>query len=98
MTERMDDETLGRVHFWLAFVFFNLTFGPMHLPGADGMPRRAADYASEFASINAIISVSSFLFGLSFLVFVYNILASWRHGPLAPANPWRGAPPAGAGF
>jgi cytochrome c oxidase subunit 1 len=33
--------------------------------------------------------VSSFLFGLSFLVFVYNILASWRHGPLAPANPWR---------
>jgi cytochrome c oxidase subunit I len=89
MTGRMYDETLGRVHFWLSFVFFNLTFGPMHLVGVDGMPRRVADYASEFATINAIISVSSFLFGLSFLVFVYNILASWRHGPLAPANPWR---------
>jgi cytochrome c oxidase subunit 1 len=89
MTGRMYDETLGRIHFWLSFVFFNLTFGPMHLVGVDGMPRRVADYSSEFATINAIISVSSFLFGLSFLVFVYNILASWRHGPLAPANPWR---------
>jgi cytochrome c oxidase subunit 1 len=89
MTGRMYDETLGRIHFWLSFVFFNLTFGPMHLVGVDGMPRRVADYAHEFATINAIISVSSFLFGLSFLLFVYNIVASWRHGPLAPANPWR---------
>jgi cytochrome c oxidase subunit 1 len=61
----------------------------MHLVGVDGMPRRVADYAHEFATLNAIISVSSFLFGLSFLVFVYNIVASWRHGPIAPANPWR---------
>jgi cytochrome c oxidase subunit 1 len=89
MTGRMYDETLGRVHFWLSFVFFNLTFGPMHLVGVDGMPRRVADYASQYATLNAFISVSSFLFGLSFLVFVYNILASWRHGPKAPANPWR---------
>jgi cytochrome c oxidase subunit 1 len=89
MTGRMYDESLGKLHFWLSFIFFNLTFGPMHLVGVDGMPRRVADYADEFATINAIISVSSFLFGLSFLVFVYNIVASWRHGPLAPANPWR---------
>jgi cytochrome c oxidase subunit 1 len=89
MTGRMYDETLGKIHFWLSFVFFNLTFGPMHLVGVDGMPRRVADYAHEYATINAIVSVSSFLFGLSFLVFVYNIIASWRHGPLAPANPWR---------
>jgi cytochrome c oxidase subunit 1 len=89
MTGKMYDESLGRLHFWLSFVFFNLTFGPMHLVGVDGMPRRVADYAHEFATINAIISVSSFIFGLSFLVFLYNMLASWRHGPAAPANPWR---------
>ena len=40
MTGRMYDETLGKVHFWLSFVFFNLTFGPMHFVGVDGMPRR----------------------------------------------------------
>ncbi|MGH4000560.1 MAG: cytochrome c oxidase subunit I, partial [Pseudonocardiaceae bacterium] len=89
MTGRMYDERLGKLHFWLSFVFFNLTFGPMHLVGVDGMPRRVADYADQFATLNALISVSSFIFGLSFLVFLYNIVTSWRHGPKAAANPWR---------
>ncbi len=89
MTGRMYDETLGKLHFWLSFVFFNLTFGPMHFVGIDGMPRRVADYAEQFATWNAIISISAFIFGLSFLVFVYNMVASWRHGPLADGNPWR---------
>src|SRR5918999_1225580 len=89
MTGRMYDETLGKVHFWLSFIFFNLTFGPMHFVGIDGMPRRVADYAEQFATWNAIISISAFIFVLSFLVFVYNMVASWRHGPLADGNPWR---------
>ena len=89
MTGRMYDERLGKIHFWLSFVFFNLTFGPMHLVGIDGMPRRVADYAEQFATLNALISVSGFLFGLSFLVFLYNMVTSWRHGPQAAANPWR---------
>ena len=89
MTGRMYDETLGRIHFWLSFIFFNLTFGPMHFVGIDGMPRRVADYADQFATWNAIISISAFVFGLSFLIFLYNMVASWRHGPEAPGNPWR---------
>jgi cytochrome c oxidase subunit 1 len=89
MTGRMYDESLGKIHFWLSFVFFNLTFGPMHFVGIDGMPRRVADYADQFATLNAIISISAFIFGLSFLVFLYNMITSWRHGPVADANPWR---------
>ena len=89
MTGRMYDETLGRLHFWMSFIFFNLTFGPMHLVGIDGMPRRVADYAEQYATWNAIISISAFIFGASFLIFVYNMIASWRHGPAAPGNPWR---------
>src|ERR1700754_2479472 len=89
MTGRMYDERLGRVHFWMSFIFFNLTFGPMHLVGVDGMPRRVADYAEEFATWNAIISISAFIFGLSFLIFLYNVITSWRYGPLAEGNPWR---------
>jgi cytochrome c oxidase subunit 1 len=61
----------------------------MHLVGIDGMPRRVADYAHQYATLNALISVSAFIFGLSFLIFLYNIVASWRHGPIAEANPWR---------
>ena len=89
MTGRMYDEGLGKLHFWLSFVFFNLTFGPMHFVGVDGMPRRVADYADQFAGWNLFISLASFMVGLSTLVFVYNMVASWRGGPRAESNPWR---------
>ena len=60
----MYDERLGKAHFWLSFDLLQPPFGPMQTPvGIDGMPRRVADYADEFATMNALISVSSFLFG-----------------------------------
>src|SRR4051812_27738241 len=90
MTGRMYDERLGKIHFWLTFVFFNITFAPMHVIGVEGMPRRVADYATQFQSLNLIISVASFFLGLTFLLFLYNIVTSWRYGPRAPSNPWRG--------
>ena len=89
MTGRMYDETLGKIHFWTTFVFFNLTFAPMHLVGIEGMPRRVADYADQFATWNLIISLASFGVGLSTLVFLYNMVVSWKGGPRASANPWR---------
>src|SRR5690349_7514840 len=89
MTGRMFDERLGKLHFWLTFVFFNLTFAPMHLIGVQGMPRRVADYSEQFAGWNLLISISSWLLGLATLIFVYNMVASWRGGPRAGANPWK---------
>jgi cytochrome c oxidase subunit 1 len=89
MTGRMYDEKLGKIHFWSTFIFFNLTFAPMHLIGVQGMPRRVADYSEQFAGWNLFISISSWILGLSALIFVYNIVASWRGGPRAVANPWR---------
>jgi cytochrome c oxidase subunit I len=90
MTGRMYDERLGKWHFWSTFVFFNLTFGPMHVLGLQGMPRRVEEYASKFASLNLFISIASFALGLSTLIFLYNIVTSWRGGPKAVGNPWRG--------
>src|SRR5436853_1086602 len=90
MTGRMYDERLGKVHFWMTFVFFNLTFGPMHIIGLQGMPRRVADYASRFADLNLFISIASFGLGLSTLIFLYNLVTSWRGGPVSVPNPWRG--------
>jgi cytochrome c oxidase subunit 1 len=89
MTGRMYNERLGRIHFWLTFVAFNVTFAPMHLIGVQGMPRRVYDYAEEFATWNMIVSVASFVLGLSTLIFLYNVVTSWRSGPRAVANPWK---------
>src|SRR3954452_8828930 len=89
MTGRMYDERLGKIHFWLTFVGFNVTFFPMHWLGLQGMPRRVSDYADRFGSLNFVISVASFALGASTIVFLYNMIVSWRRGPIAPANPWR---------
>ena len=50
----MYDETLGKWHFWLSMIFFNITFFPMHFLGLAGMPRRIPDYALQFADFNMI--------------------------------------------
>jgi len=89
MTGRMYNERLGKLHFWLTFVGFNLTFFPMHILGTEGMPRRVADYAPKFADLNMFISIASFGLGASTLVFLYNMITSWRSGEPAPSNPWR---------
>src|SRR5712672_1338917 len=58
-TGRMYDETLGKWHFWLSVIFFNVTFFPMHFLGLAGMPRRIPDYALQFAEFNEIASIGA---------------------------------------
>ncbi|TML67298.1 MAG: cytochrome c oxidase subunit I [Actinobacteria bacterium] len=89
MTGRMYDERLGKLHFWLTFVSFNVTFFPMHWVGLRGMPRRVFDYSDQFGDINLIISIASFVLGASSMIFFYNMITSWVRGPVAGSNPWR---------
>ena len=90
MTGRMYNETLGRWHFWLMFIGFNLTFMPMHWLGLQGMPRRVATYDDRFADLNMFISAASGLMTIGIVIFFYNMINSWIRGPKAPWNPWRG--------
>ncbi len=87
MTGRMYDERLGKLHFWMTFVSFNATFFPMHYVGLRGMPRRVFDYKEAFGDLNFFITIASFVLGVSFIVFVYNIVTSWT------ARPDRGVEP-----
>ncbi|MEB3338375.1 MAG: cytochrome c oxidase subunit I [Leptolyngbyaceae bacterium] len=90
ITGRMLNETWGEVHFWLTFLGFNLTFLPMHLLGLQGMPRRVAQYAPEFAPINLLCTIGAFLLAISTIPFIVNAGWSWLAGERAPDNPWRG--------
>ena len=89
MTGRMYDERLGRFHFWGTFIGTWGTFIPMHWIGLDGMPRRVADYAAVYGDWNLTITIFSAILGIAQLVFVYNMVVSWKYGPKASANPWR---------
>jgi cytochrome c oxidase subunit 1 len=89
MTGRMYDEKLGRVHFYLTLIGMFGTFLPMHWIGMEGMPRRVADYSAQFGDWNLLISCFSFLLGAAQLIFLYNMIVSWKWGPRASANPWR---------
>ena len=92
-TGYMASEARGKIHFWTSMIFFNLTFFPMHFLGLAGMPRRYADYPTQFADFNAIASIGALGFGLSqvyFLLFV--VMPAYRgRGQKAAMNPWDGA-------
>jgi cytochrome c oxidase subunit 1 len=87
---RMYDEKMAEWHFWLSFVFFNVTFFPMHFLGLAGMPRRIPDYAQQFADWNMVASIGAFGFGFSQLLFFYIVVKTIRSGAPAAAKPWEG--------
>jgi cytochrome c oxidase subunit 1 len=91
MTGRYLDERLAKLHFWTTFVGFHTTFLVQHWLGAEGMPRRYADYLATdgFTTLNMISTVGAFLLGFSMLPFVWNVLRSYRYGEPATADdPW----------
>jgi len=90
-TGHMYDEKLGKVHFWLTTISFNITFFPQHFLGLAGMPRRIPDYAPQFTEFNQISSVGAFLLGFSQLLFLYVIIKCIRGGVKAEAKVWEGA-------
>ena len=49
VTGRMLSERLAKWQFWLLFIGFILTFGPMHVSGLLGMPRRIYTYLARSA-------------------------------------------------
>jgi len=90
-TGHMYNEKLGKLHFWMTFFSFNLTFFPQHFLGLAGMPRRIPDYAIQFADFNMISSVGSFILGLSQLLLIYIVVQTIKGGEKAPAEVWEGA-------
>ncbi|WP_461167167.1 aa3-type cytochrome oxidase subunit I [Tsukamurella serpentis] len=90
-TGRMLDEGLARWHFWLTFVGFHATFLVQHWLGAEGMPRRYADYLTTdgFTTLNRISTVGALVLGISTLPFIWNVIRSYRYGEVVTCDdPW----------
>lgn len=91
ITGRMMDERLGKWHFWTTLIGFHITFLVHHWLGAEGMPRRIADYlpGDGFTLLNSISTIGAFLLGASMLPFLYNVVASYRFGEVVVHDdPW----------
>ena len=92
-TGRMLNENLGRFHFIITFIGFNLCFAPQHWLGLNGMPRRVAEYDPQFQLVNQISSVGALIMALSTLPFLWNIFQSAFYGNKAGDNPWNALTP-----
>ncbi len=89
MTGYMLNERWGKVHFWIMFVSFNTTFGPLLVIGFLGMPRRSVTYAGYLQGANQWVSISAFVLGFSMLIFIANFVWSLVFARVpAGANPW----------
>jgi cytochrome c oxidase subunit 1 len=83
------NQTLGKLHFWMMFIFFNLTFFPLFAAGMLGMPRRVSSYNASLHTLNVFVSIMAFCLGLSMLIFLYNLVWSLLFKrDRAADNPW----------
>jgi len=90
LTGRVMSDRLGKVHFWLMFLGFNLTFAPMHWLGLQGMVRRTWKYAPEagLETWNVAVTIGAFTIATSILFFMYNWYHSRRRGEMSGLDPW----------
>jgi cytochrome c oxidase subunit 1 len=89
MTGKKLNRKLSIAHFWTFFIFFNMTFFPLFLVGILGMPRRVFEYASNLQALNDFSTISAYLLGASFLIFIFNFVWSNYLFPVkAEDNPW----------
>jgi cytochrome c oxidase subunit I len=91
-TGRMLSERLAKWQFWLLYIGFILTFGPMHLSGMLGMPRRIYTYEMDrgWTIWNVLSTLGALIQAPSYVIFAYNIVASLWNGKPAGDNPWHG--------
>jgi len=83
------NEKKGKWHFWLMIIGFNLTFGPMHILGLQGMMRRTYTYTEGqgFNGWNLVATLGAYLLAVSILVFIWNVVSSYRAHRRNPVNP-----------
>lgn len=87
---RMMNVKLGHLHFWFFLVGFHLTFGPQHISGFLGMPRRIYTYEADrgWEVWNMISSLGVILQSIGIACFVINLVWSYYKGKKAGDDPW----------
>ena len=93
---KMLSERLGNWNFWFMIIGLNMTFGPMHILGLQGQPRRMYQWTEArsgegFFNLgfwNLVASIGSFVLAFGVLLFLINVVHTTRKGAAAPLDPW----------
>jgi cytochrome c oxidase subunit 1 len=96
MFGKMLNEKLGGWNFWLMVIGMNLTFGPMHILGLQGQPRRMYQWTEaragegffNLAFWNLVSSIGSFVLAVGILLFLINVVITARNPTKSPLDPW----------
>jgi cytochrome c oxidase subunit 1 len=93
MFGRQMNDALGKVHFVLTFITFNLVFFPMFILGAYGMPRRIADpyiyqLFAPLQPLNQFMTISAYVLGAAQMILVGNLVWGLFRGKRVADNPW----------
>ena len=94
VTGRRMNDVLGKIHFWLSFVFLNCVFMPMFIQGLAGVSRRLYDGGAMYAHaqgvmhLNVFMSVAAWCLGLAQIPFIVNFFWSMKKGKPVVANHW----------
>jgi cytochrome c oxidase subunit I+III len=88
MTGRMYNERVGKLHFLVSFIGFNVLYFPMSL--LTDLPRRVFTYpnSGDYASANLVATLGAFIFVFAQVFLAYNVVNTWFRGPPAGPNPW----------
>ena len=89
------NEKLGKWNFWLMVIGMNLTFGPMHILGLQGQPRRmyvwtearAGEGFFNLGFWNLVASIGAFILALGVLLFLINVVHTTPQGAAGAARP-----------
>jgi cytochrome c oxidase subunit I len=96
MFGKMLSERLGKWNFWVMVIGMNMTFGPMHIIGLQGQPRRMMNWTEaragtgffNFGFWNLVSSIGSFILAVGVFLFIVNVWITARKGAKAPLDPW----------
>ncbi|MBH0054305.1 cytochrome c oxidase subunit I [Salinibacterium sp. NG253] len=90
-TGKMLNERLGKIHFWLLFVGFHMTFLIQHWAGVVALPRRYRTYLAEdgVTWMNQVSTIGAFILAVSMIPFLFNVYMTTRKAPKVTVNdPW----------
>ncbi|MEJ2051338.1 MAG: cbb3-type cytochrome c oxidase subunit I, partial [Calditrichota bacterium] len=85
---RMYNEIWGKMSAMLIFLGFNLTFFPMFIMGAQGMPRRYFTYPAKYQIYHVMSTVGSWVLALGLIIMAWVLIYAIKWGPKAGKNPW----------